>query len=187
MRKLGTLPKRLQINGTWYEIRADFRDCLRIQDAFADERLRHEEALECMRRILYPAWREMPPEHVEEAVRAGLEFLNANRTPQEGKKAPLYSWEQDEQMIMASLAKVAGQDVRGMLYLHWWTFLGLFGEITDGLFSQVTEIRRKLRDGEKLEKHENKFYRENKKMVDIRRRRSEAEQANIDRLNKMLG
>lgn len=187
MRKLGSLPEKLQIKGKRYEIRSDFRDCLRIQDAFADERLRHEEALECMRRILYPAWREMPPDHIEEAVREGLNFLNAGRTQKEGRKSPLYSWEQDEQMIMASLAKVTGKDVRSMPYLHWWTFLGLFGEITDGLFSQVTEIRRKLRDGEKLEKHERKFYRENKALIEIRRKRSEAEQANIDRLNKILG
>lgn len=187
MRKLGALPERLRINGKWYAIRSDFRDCLRIQDAFADERLQHAEALECMRRILFPEWKEMPPEDVEAAVAAGLDFLNAGRAPQEGKKAPLYSWEQDEQMIMASLVKVAGKDVRSLPYLHWWSFLGLFGEITDGLFSQVTEIRRKLRDHEKLEKHERKFYRENKATIDIRRKRSEAEQANIDYLNKILG
>ncbi len=187
MRQLGRLPRKLQINGKTYPIRTDFRDILRIQCAFSDERLDRAEALEVMRRILYPSWREMPTEDVEEAMKQGMEFLNAGRTAEEVKDDPLYSWYQDEQMIMSAMNKVAGYEVRSCEYMHWWTFVGMFNEITDGLWTQVIAIRRKLRDHERLDKSDRRFYNENKKMVDIQRIRTEEEQANIDRLNALLG
>ena len=74
-----------------------------------------------------------------------------------------------------------------MPYLHWWAFLGLFYEIGEGLFSQVINIRLKKAKNKKLEKYEKEFYREHKDLIDIRRKRTAEEQADIDRINKLLG
>ena len=48
-------------------------------------------------------------------------------------------------------------------------------EIGEGLFSSVISIRNKKAKGEKLEKYERTFYRENKKLVDFEKRYSEEE------------
>lgn len=74
-------------------------------------------------------------------------------------------------------------DTRSLPYLHWWTFLGAFGEIGEGLFSQVVHLRHKLSKGEKLSKTEKEFIRKNDDMV---RLRTSEEKAEIERLEKIL-
>ena len=71
--------------------------------------------------------------------------------------------------------------------MHWWTFLGYFSEIGEGLFSQVINIRTKKSKGKKLEKWEREFYNEHKEMIDLKRVISAEEQAEIDRLNAIMG
>ena len=49
-----------------------------------------------------------------------------------------------------------GEYLRAEKYMHWWTFLGYFMEVEDGLFSQVLSIRQKKARHKKLEKWEDK-------------------------------
>lgn len=53
--------------------------------------------------------------------------------------------------------KAAGFETRTVKYLHWWTFLGYFNEIGEGLFSSVIGIRQKLNKGKKLENTSRSF------------------------------
>lgn len=72
-----------------------------------------------------------------------------------------------------------------MKYMHWWTFLGAYMEIADGLFSQVLYIRQKKAKGKKLEKWEMEFYKNNKKLIDLKqtvRKRSAEEEAALNEL-----
>ena len=55
----------------------------------------------------------------------------------------------DEAIIFPANNKAAGCEVRAVLYLHWWTFLGYFGEIVEGLFSTIMSIRHKRAEGKK--------------------------------------
>lgn len=64
--------------------------------------------------------------------------------------------------------------------MHWWTFLGYFSEVGDGLFSQVINIRQKRAKGKKLEKWELDFYNEHKELVDIKEKLTPEEQAELD-------
>ena len=96
-------------------------------------------------------------------------------------------WEQDESLVFPAVNKVAGQEVRNTEYMHWWTFMGYFMEIDDGTFSTVVGIRQKKVKGKKLEKWEQEFYRNNRKLCDLRKRYTEEEQAEIDYWNKLLG
>lgn len=77
--------------------------------------------------------------------------------------------------------------MRGCKYLHWWTFLGYFREIGEGVFSEVVSIRTKKVRGKKLEKYEREFEQEHSELVRIRPRYTDEEQAEIDALNAMLG
>ena len=86
-------------------------------------------------------------------------------------------WDQDADIIIPAINRVAGTgDVRAMPYLHWWTFLGYYMEIGESLFSNIVQIRQKKAKRKKLEKWEQEFYRENKKLIDIKAKLSEEEE-----------
>lgn len=95
----------------------------------------------------------------------------------------LFDWDKDEHIIFPEINKAAGQEVRQIPYMHWWTFLGYFSSIGEGLFSTVINIRSKKAKGKKLEKWEKDFMREHKKLVAIR---SSEEQAAIDETEAFL-
>ena len=46
-------------------------------------------------------------------------------------------WDQDAPLIVPAINKVLGGEVRAMPYLHWWTFVGAYMEIGEGVFSSV--------------------------------------------------
>ena len=68
--------------------------------------------------------------------------------------------------------------------VHWWTFLGWFHAMPPGMFSALISIRQKKRKGQKLEPHEEEFYRENKSLVDWKPSGDDPEKL---RLNALLG
>ena len=65
-------------------------------------------------------------------------------------------------------------------YLHWWDVLGFFNIIGDGLFAQVLNIRTKRAKGKSLEKWEIEFLNSHKDLVNIKRKLSEKEKAELD-------
>ncbi len=98
----------------------------------------------------------------------------------------LISWQQDATMIVAEVNRVAGQEIRALPYLHWWTFLGWFHTVGEGRLSAVVALRRKLRRGQALEPWEKTFYRENREAVDMLPRYSRQEQQERARLEQLL-
>ena len=106
--------------------------------------------------------------------------------PKSDNHVKTFDWEQDEKMIFSGVNKVAGFEVRSEEYLHWWTFLGYFSEMGEGLFTVVTNIRCKRAKGKKLEKWEQDFYREHYSMIEIRRRLSKEEQAEQDFVDSLF-
>lgn len=184
---IGRLPKTLIVNGTEYEIRTDYRDCLRIFEAAGDPDLTHSEKLDILLRILYVDSQTIPASDMEEALQQAVWFLDCGRLPEEKKMTGpvLYDWEYDEQIIFAAVNKVAGREVREAEYMHFWTFISYFHEIGDGLFSTVLHIREKKRKG-KLEQHEREFYQKNKALIDLPRRYSREKQEEMDWLNQLL-
>ena len=178
-------PKSLEIDGVDYSIRSDFRVALLIFEAYQDNELDDLEkssvCLECL-------YEDVPP-NIEKAFEKAIWFLDGGDTPkskQQSKK--LMDWKQDESIIFPAINKTAGYETRNAEFVHWWTFLGFFNEIdNEGLYSQVMSIRFKKSKGKKLEKWEQEFYRNNKELVDIKQTYSAEEQAEIDRLKKLLG
>ena len=178
------LPTKAVIGGKEYALHADFRDILEIftylDDPDLPEYLRWHIALA----LFYEG--QIPADDQQEAVQYLLSFLNCGKEEQ-GKPGPkLLDWEQDASMIVADVNKVAGQEIRALPFVHWWTFLSWFHAIGEGQLSTVVSIRDKLRRGKKLEQWEKDFYRDNKETVDIRKRYSKEELAQQEMLKKRL-
>lgn len=186
---IGALPKTLDIDGVRLDIRTDYRNILQILIAFNDEDLTWNERYEVMIRRLYINHEVINSSNYETAVRKAVEFIDAGISSGGGNSVDyrLYDWEQDEQIIFSAINKVAGREVRADSYLHWWTFLGMFYEIGEGVFSTVVSIRDKQCKGKKLEKYEQEFYRNNKNMVKLKKKYSEKEEAELNRLRALLG
>lgn len=185
---IGRLPQSLKLTETEWEIRTDFRDILVIMQAFNDPELTPDEKYEVMLKILYRDFDRLQLDAYPEAINLALWFLDCGQGGEEDKPpVKVMDWEQDESLVFPAINKVAGREVRTAQYMHWWTFMGYFMEIDEGTFSTVLGIRQKIAKGKKLEKWEQEFYQNNKKLCEIKRRYTEEEQAEIDYWNKMLG
>ena len=180
------LPTALEVGGRTWDIATDFRDILRILTAFEDPDLTEEERATILLYNLYVDLEEMPRECLQEAFDKAIEFIDAGHN--DDKDGPrTMDWEQDAPLIFPAVNRAAGFEVRSCAYLHWWTFVGLFMEIRDTTYATVLGLRQKKARGKKLEKHEQEFWRQNKRICVIRRRETEAEIAERERLNKLLG
>ena len=170
------LPTKLNIGGTDYAIRSDYRAVLEICTALSDTELSDEEKAIVTLVIFYPDFEQMPPEDLQEALEKCFAFIDHGQGAP-GKSAPrLMDWEKDFQHIIAPINRVAGKEIRSVDYMHWWTFLSFFSEIgADCLFAQIVRIREKKARGKPLDKEEQKFYRENRQLVDFKTNYTDAE------------
>ena len=175
------LPKAVEVCGVPYDIRSDYRAILDICVALSDPELSEREKAYIALWIFYPAVEagEMPPEHQLEALKRCFTFIGCDQPEEkENKRAPrLVDWEKDFPYIVAPVNRALGFEVRGVSYLHWWTFVSAFMDIPgDCTFSQVLSIRRKLAHHKKLNKAEQEWYRNNRDLVQIGTRYTEAEE-----------
>ena len=172
------LPKSLDVCGAEYAIRWDYRAALDICAALSDPELSDQERAFAALMIFYPELEKMPPEDMEEALRRCFWFLNGGEEEHGAKpQRKLMDWEQDFNLIVGPVNRVLGADVRGMEQLHWWTFLSAYMEIGDCTFAQVVGIRKKRLEGRKLSREDRDFLRDNRDLIDIKNRYSEAEEA----------
>ena len=181
------LPTTLSVNGVDYAIRSDYRVILTIFEAYNDPTLTDSDKITVMLQCLYVD----VPQDITQAAEQAVWFIDgggstggSNSRPQSNIK--VIDWAQDEQLIFAAVNKVAGKEIRALDYLHWWTFLGYFNEIGEGLFSTILNIRTKMGKGKKLEKYEQDFYKEHKDLIDIKKRYTEAEKQEMARLSEIF-
>lgn len=174
------LPTSLEMGGTEYRIRSDYRAALDICTALSDPELDGQDRAAVLLDILYPDVREMPPEHREEAVERGLWFIGggAEESPNQGPR--LVDWKQDLPYIVAPVNRVTGQEVRAAECMHWWTFLAAYYEIGDCTFAQIVRIRDRLARGKPLDKADREWYRRNRQLVDFKRKYTEQDNAVLD-------
>lgn len=180
---IGLLPKTLTIDGADYEIRSDYRVALLIFQAFNDIGLNDIEKSRVCIECLY----KKVPKDLNKALEKALWFLDGGNMPK-SKQTPVkvMDWEQDESIIFPAVNKVAGCETRMAEYIHWWTFLGFFNEIGEGLFSQIINIRTKKAKGKKLEKWEREFYNSHKELIDLKKKYTAEEQQELDLINSFI-
>ena len=171
--KLGQLPTSLEIQGTRYKIRSDYRNILRIFSALQSDLREREKSLVFLRRM-YVDLPQIPLDAYGEAFEAANTFIERRAHSPVGVEArhsrlKIVDWEKDEQLIFAAVNHVAGQEVRALPYLHWWTFMGYFQSIDrDDLWATVLLIRQKKARGRRLEPYEREFYQANRALCDLR-------------------
>lgn len=191
---IGALPETLTVCNTDYPVRTDFRNILRIFEAFQDPELTQEEKWIVAVFRMFSGFSDY--DDVEEAVLDGFDiaeavkqimwFITAGQPEKSIVELPVYNWSQDEQMIFSAVNKVAGRETRELEYLHWWTFLGYFNEVGEGTFSFIAGIRHKLNHGKKLEKNEMEFYKGNKEIIELKRYESKKELEQKEQCNALL-
>lgn len=184
MTNLYSLPETANLGGCEYGLNTDFRVILQIMECLEDgelpELLRWRVALG----LFYD--RPVPPERRNEAMAYLAEFLSCGETGERpGPK--LLDWQLDAADIIAGVNAAAGCEVRSLPKVHWWTFLSWFHAMPPGALSTVVGIREKLQKGKPLDPWEKEFYRENRQRIRLRRPCTPREQAEKDRLNRLLG
>lgn len=171
------LPTSLEVCGTEYEIRSDYRAVLDICAALTDPELTGEDRTVAALDILYPNFENMPPQHYQEAIEKCMWFINCGSEEKADKKTPrLVDWEQDFPYIVAPINRVTGKEIRSVEYMHWWTFMAAYMEIGDCTFAQIVRIRSLKAKGKKLDKQDQEWYRQNRHLVDFKTTRTEADQ-----------
>lgn len=166
-------PNSLNIGGIDYEIRTDFRAILDLLNALEDPDLIDEDKQittymqsRVILEIMFPDCDNIPQENIQEALDKVSEFIDMG-IGDDSKKPKIMDWKQDAPIIIPAINKVLNKEIRAEKYMHWWTFLGAYMEIGEGLFSNVIHIRQKKAKGKKLEKWELEFYKENKLLIDF--------------------
>lgn len=176
------LPRQVRIGETGYPINADFRDILEILGWLGDESLPEVFRWRVALALFYQE--PLPPEHMSEGAIYLADFIRAGQADKPGPR--LLDWDQDAAAIISDVNRVAGQEIRAMPFVHWWTFLAWFGAVGQGQLTTLVSIREKLRRGKKLEGWEQDFYRQNKHRVDLKPRYTAEELTEQTRLNALL-
>lgn len=178
-----SLPTSVEINGVECPFNSDFRDILKIFEIFNDPDLTENERVYVALKYFYTT--EDYAENVEEAVDEMLHFVTMSDTNEKQNSEhskPLYSWEQDYNIIIAPINNILGFDVRGKEYLHWWTFLSAFMEIGESTFNTYVGIRDKLNRGKKLEKYEEKILKDNRDRIILKKKVDSTTQSLMDEI-----
>lgn len=183
---IGELPKSVNVNGVEYSIRSDFRDVLKIVCAFSDPELEDNEKVYVCLFILYEEFENIPKADYEAAFKAAMDFIDHGVASDDAKSPRIMDWEQDESIMFPAINKVAGFETRTADYIHWWTFMGYYMEISEGVFSNVLSIRLKKAKGKKLEKWEREYWSANKSTCVLKPKLTAEEQEEKDRLNALL-
>ena len=173
------------VGGEEYEIRTDFRDILRVVEAFADPNLTEMDKVYVALAVIFIDYADIPHDLYEEAYTQAIWFLDAGQEGEDAGKARVMDWAQDEPLIFPAINKIAGYEVRTCDYLHWWTFIGYYMEITEGVFSTVLSMRSKKQKG-KLDKEEAKWWAANKRICVLKSKLTDEEEAQKKAINDLI-
>lgn len=169
------LPKTIEIAGSAYAIRWDYRDVLTILAALGDPDLTPEEKSIATLAIFYPEFNDLPVNDIQEALEKASWFIDGGGAPNPASGPRLMDWEQDFPWIVAPVNRVLGRDVREEKPLHWWSFLAAYYEIGDCTFAQIVRIRDMQARGKKLDKAEREWARRNADLIHLRNKYSAAD------------
>lgn len=180
------LPHSLTVNGVEHPIRTHFRDILNVIAAFNDPELENSEKVYVTLVVLYKDFDGIPEDDYEDAFKAAIDFIDYG--PKNATRAPkVMDWDQDEGIMFPAINKVAGFETRSGRYIHWWTFMGYYMEISEGVFSNVISLRAKKANGKPLEKWEREYWNANKAICVLKPKLTAEEQAEKDKLEALLG
>lgn len=181
------LPQSIEVNGRDEPIRWEYTAVLDVISAMNDPNLEEEEKAYAAMWIFYENFDDFDKEDYAPAFEAMVGFMNNGASDSRTKHVKTVDIEQDYELIIPAINRVAGKEIRNCEDIHWWTFLAWFMEIGECTYTTVLSIRSKMKKGKSLEKWEQEFYTANKDVVEIRRRLTDEEIENEKWLNSLLG
>ena len=112
-----------------------------------------------------------------------FKVINLGEEQEEQENKPkLMDWEHDFPQIAPPVSRVLGYSVRDAnRYTHWYDFIGAYQEIGgECTFSTIISIRAKRAKGKKLDKWEEEYLREHRKMVELPKKLTTEEKEFLD-------
>ena len=159
-------PTKIKVNDKVLKIDSDFRNCIRIIQAFEDDELFNQEKASILINNLYID--EVKESDLEKAYLQGIKFLDLgeeNKKSVEPKR--IYSFNKDSKYIYTAINQSHHIDLSEIEYMHWWKFIYLFMDIgQDCMFNQLVYYRKRKQEG-KLTKEERKIYLSMIKILDL--------------------
>ena len=183
---ISRLPKSVMVNGKEMAIRYEYTAILDIISAMNDPELEDSEKVYICLYIFYEDFDVLDKGDYEEAFKQAQEFMDNGMSGERNMNVRMVDFEQDARILFPAVNRVAGKEIRNEENIHWWTFLGWFMEMGECTYSNVLSIRSKKAKSKKLEKWEEEFYKDNKKLCDIQPRLTQAEKDAEEELNKLL-
>lgn len=181
------LPTSLEFGGEAWAINSDYRDVLRTLTAFEDPDVSDEEKVFICLHNTYPDLDDMPRGDLQAAFDAAVAFIDHGSSDDDRPSPRTMDWTQDANLIFPAVNRVAGFEVRGVDYMHWWTFMGYFMEIRDTTYATILGLRGKRAKGKKLDKDEKEFWNHNRGLCELKKRYTEEELEEQERLKAILG
>ena len=162
------LPTALVIDGENIPItnKGDFRMVLDCFEAINDVEIAEEERIISALIIFYDDLNSLEDlyaiENIQERIDKMFDFFNCNQK-ESGKQMnyKLLDWKEDEMLIISAVNKVAGQEVRALDYVHWYTFMSWYMGIGNSALQTVVGIRDKIVNGKKLDDFEKDYRNSN--------------------------
>lgn len=183
------LPTSVNVAGVDWDIRTDYRIVIDVLIAFDNPEYDDlEKWLYCMMSLVVD-FDKLPEDSYTEMCSELMDFIDMGIKEDSRKvRKKMMDWEQDASLIVTAVNKVVGHEIRTEKYLHWWTFLASYMEIDNKcLYSHILYIRNKKAKNQKLEKWEQEFYRENKSLIDIKRKLTAEEEEEQQLLEEIFG
>lgn len=158
---LDGLPDKLNVNGTEYPIRTDFRAVLQF-----DRYINMEDETEGLYKALNTLY-ETIPDDVVAAVKAANWFVNCGKNEKQyqppkrvlgvnGKKS--FDFEEDDIRLWTAVKTRYQIDLINVPYLHWWLFRGMVDDIgEDSVLSRVMYYRTVDLNGDEIPKKRKDF------------------------------
>jgi hypothetical protein len=166
------LPIAVEINGKKHNIRnkCDYRVVLDVICALNDNDLTDKEKAECALFIFYEDFADI--DDFQTAIKEMFRIINGGEEQDESQeqKPSLMDWQHDFPVLVAPINRVLNREIRSVDYLHWYSLLSAYMEIGECTFSTIVSIRSKRAKGKKLEKWEEEYLREHRKMVELPRK-----------------
>lgn len=183
------LPVTVEVFDRLYKIRenGDFRLIMDVVTACQDPDLTQEEQTVTSIILFYEGidtYKDViqefeTPELLQEAINQIKKFISCGEDETVGYKVnhKLIDWKQDEKLIVSAINPMlgAGNDIRHINYMHWWTFISYYMGIGESVLHTVVGIRNKIIKGKKLEDYEKTFKRDNPEYFKWRESKSQEE------------
>lgn len=179
-----SLPISVELNGKEYVIRnkCDYRVVLDVITALNDTELEMENRIRCALFIFYEDLTGCTD--FETAVKEMMKIINNGEEETEQEQSPkpqIMDWQHDFAQLAPPISRVLGYSVRDANhYTHWYDFIGAYMEIGECTFANIVSIRSKKQKGKPLEKWEQDFYKENRKIIDLPQNLTEEEKEWLD-------